>query len=154
MKFHTGRPLTSQAAKAAIERTIKLQGRSGLHLGRRQDDRDARTRSTLVFHLKYAAPLDIISSSAYAAYIYDTKASGSQDLVKWFGAAHDAGTGPYVVGTWKKGQQDELRLNAFKGYWGGWSGKHYTSVALPSSSHSPRRSRSSCSRARSRSASA
>ena len=29
---------------------------------------------------------------------------------------------------WKKGQQDELRLSAFKGYWGGWSGKHYTSA--------------------------
>ena len=42
--------------------------------------------------------------------------------------AHDAGSGPYTVGTWKKGQQDELQLNAFKGYWGGWSGAHYTSA--------------------------
>ena len=33
------------------------------------------------------AELDIISSSAYAAYIYDTKASGSENAVKWFGAA-------------------------------------------------------------------
>jgi peptide/nickel transport system substrate-binding protein len=127
VKFHTGRPLTSQAAKAAIERTIKLKG-GPAYIWDAVKSIATPTPLTLVFHLKFAAPLDIISSSAYAAYIYDTKASGSQNMVKWFGAAHDAGTGPYVVGTWKKGQQDELQLNAYKGYWGGWSGKHYTSA--------------------------
>jgi peptide/nickel transport system substrate-binding protein len=127
VKFHTGRPVTAQAAKAAIERTIKLKG-GPAYIWDSVKTIDAPSPLKLVFHLKYPAPLDIISSSAYAAYIYDTKASGTQDPVKWFGAAHDAGSGPYTVASWKKGQQDELRLSAFKGYWGGWSGKHYTSV--------------------------
>jgi peptide/nickel transport system substrate-binding protein len=127
VKFHTGRPVTAQAAKAAIERTITLKG-GPAYIWDAVKTIATPTPLTLVFHLKFPAPLDIISSSAYAAYIYDTKASGTQNLVKWFGAAHDAGSGPYTVGTWKKGQQDELQLNAFKGYWGGWSGAHYTSA--------------------------
>lgn len=127
VRFHTGRPVTAQAAKAAIERTIKLKG------GPAYIWDAVKTISTpsplkLVFKLKYAAPLDIISSSAYAAYIYDTKAAGPENEVKWFGQAHDAGSGPYTVTSWKKGQQDELQLDAFKGYRGGWSGKHYTRV--------------------------
>jgi peptide/nickel transport system substrate-binding protein len=126
-KFHSGRPVDAQAAKAAIERTIKLKGGPAYIWGAVKTIA-APSPAKLVFHLKYPAPLDIISSSAYAAYIYDTKASGTQDAVKWFAAAHDAGSGPYTVASWKKGQQDELRLSAFKGYWGGWSGKHYTSV--------------------------
>jgi peptide/nickel transport system substrate-binding protein len=127
VRFHTGRPVTAQAARAAIERTIKLKG-GPAYIWDSVKKITAPSPLKLVFKLKYAAPLDIISSSAYAAYIYDTKASGSQDPVKWFGAAHDAGSGPYTVASWKKGQQDELRVDAFKGYWGGWSGKHYTSA--------------------------
>jgi peptide/nickel transport system substrate-binding protein len=126
-KFHSGRPVNAQAAKAAIERTIKLKG-GPAYIWDAVKTIATPTPQTLVFHLKYPAPLDIISSSAYAAYIYDTKAGGAQNEVKWFAAAHDAGSGPYTVASWKKGQQDELRLSAFKGYWGGWSGKHYTSV--------------------------
>jgi peptide/nickel transport system substrate-binding protein len=127
VKFHDGHPLTAAAAKAAIERTIRLKG-GPAYIWDAVKTISTPSPLTLVFKLKYAAPLDIISSSAYAAYIYDTKAAGSQDEVKWFGAAHDAGTGPYTVKQWKKGQQDELYLSAYKGYWGGWSGKHYTSA--------------------------
>jgi peptide/nickel transport system substrate-binding protein len=127
VKFHTGRPVTAQAAKAAIERTIKLKG-GAAYIWDAVKSIAAPTPQTLVFKLKYPAPLDIASSSGYAAYIYDTKAAGSADLTKWFGGARDAGSGPYVISKWKKGQQDELRLDAYKGYWGGWSGAHYTSA--------------------------
>ena len=127
VKFHTGAPLTAQAAKAAIQRTIKLKG-GAAYIWDSVKSIATPTPQTLVFHLKYPAPLDIISSSGYAGYIYDTKAAGSADLVKWFGAAHDSGTGPYVISKWKKGQQDELLVDAYKDYWGGWSGKHYTSA--------------------------
>jgi peptide/nickel transport system substrate-binding protein len=84
--------------------------------------------TTLTFKLKYAAPIDLISSSTYAAFIYDTTAAGDGDLKAWFGQAKDAGTGPYVVGTWKKGDQNELRLEQFPDYWRGWDGAHYKHV--------------------------
>jgi peptide/nickel transport system substrate-binding protein len=125
--FHTGRPLTAQAAKAAIDRTRTLNQGAAYIWGavKRIDAPDAYT---LVFHLKYPAPLDLSASADYAAYIYDTKASGSENLGKWFAAGHDAGTGPYAVQTWQKGQEVELRQKQYTHYWGGWKGSHYTQI--------------------------
>ena len=125
---HAAVRVTSQAAKAAIERTIKLKGGpayiwDAVKTIATPDPADARLPPQVRRRRSTSSrrrPTPPTSTTP--------RPSGSQDLVKWFGAAHDAGTGPYVVGTWKKGQQDELRLNAFKGYWGGWSGKHYTSA--------------------------
>jgi peptide/nickel transport system substrate-binding protein len=127
VKFHTGRPLTAQAAKAAIERTIKL------NQGAAYEWTPVKSISTpdpltLVFRLKYAAPLDSIASSAYAAYIYDTKAAPASKLADWFSAGHESGTGPYQIEQWNKGADVEVRLKQFPQYWGGWSGTHYAHV--------------------------
>jgi peptide/nickel transport system substrate-binding protein len=125
--FHTGRVLDAAAAKAAIDRTIKLNAGASYIWGAVKSIA-APNATTLVFHLKYPAPLDLQASADYAAYIYDTKAAGSADLGKWFEAGHEAGTGPYMLDRWDKGQQVELRLKQFTGYWKGWSGTHYTNV--------------------------
>jgi peptide/nickel transport system substrate-binding protein len=125
--FTTGRPVTAAAAKAAIERTISLKG-GAAYIWDPVKTIDATGPTTLVFHLKYAAPLDLIASSAYAAFIYDTKAAGSGNLGKWFEQGHAAGTGPYQVGSWDKGTENELQLTKNPHYWGGWSGSHYTSI--------------------------
>jgi peptide/nickel transport system substrate-binding protein len=127
VKFHTGRAMDSTAAKEAIERTVSLKG-GPAYIWDSVASIDTPSPTSLVFHLKYAAPLDLISSSAYAAYIYDTKAAGASDLVKWFGTGKDAGTGPYTIGKWAKGQETEVRLDSYPGYWGGWNGKHYTHI--------------------------
>jgi peptide/nickel transport system substrate-binding protein len=127
VKFHTGRPLDAAAAKAAIQRTIALKG-GPAYIWDSVGSIDAADPTTLVFHLKYAAPLDLVASSDYAAYIYDTKAAGSADLKKWLSAGHDAGSGPYTVASWTKGQEVELRLAAFKDYWGGWKPDSYQAV--------------------------
>lgn len=125
--FHTGRPLDAQAAKAAIMRTITLkQGAAYLWDSVRRID--TPDRFTLVFRLKYAAPLDLNAAADYAAYIYDVKAAGAADLAKWFAEGHDAGTGPYTVESWQRGQEVELRQKAYPGYWRGWSGAHYDRV--------------------------
>ena len=127
--FHTGRLMTAQAVKSAIERTIKLnQGAAYIWSAVRSIA--TPSSSTVVFHLKYAAPLDIVASAGYAAYIFDTKASGNEPLAKWFEAAHEAGTGPYAVQTWNSGQEMELVLAAFPKYWRGWSGTHYKRVVF------------------------
>ena len=125
--FHTGRPLTAQAAKAAIDRTRKLK-QGAAYIWDSVKSITTPDQYTLVFHLKYPAPLDLIASADYAAYIYDTAASGSEDLGKWFAAGHDAGTGPYMVQSWQKGQEVELRQVQYPQYWGGWHGAHYTEV--------------------------
>jgi peptide/nickel transport system substrate-binding protein len=85
---------------------------------------------TVVFTLSYPAPLDLIASADYAAYIFDTKASGSEDLGKWFEQGNEAGTGPYMLDSWDKGAEIELRLKAFPDHWGGWDGPHYQNVVF------------------------
>jgi peptide/nickel transport system substrate-binding protein len=127
--FHTGRLMTAQAVKDAIDRTIKLN-QGAAYIWSAVKTIDAPSQDTVVFHLKSAAPLDIIASAGYGAYIFDTRASGSEPLTKWFSAGRDAGTGPYTVETWNSGQETELVLKAFPKYWGGWSGTHYQRVVF------------------------
>lgn len=127
VRFHSGRVLDSTAAKEAIQRTIALKG-GPAYIWDSVASIDAAEPTTLVFHLKYAAPLDLVASSDYAAYIYDTKAAGSGDLKTWLSTGHDAGSGPYTVASWTKGQEVELRLQAFKDYWGGWKPDSYRAV--------------------------
>jgi peptide/nickel transport system substrate-binding protein len=127
--FHTGRLMTAQAAKAAIERTIKLNGGAAYIWGAVKSI-DTPSTYTLVFHLKYPSPLDLEASADYSAYIYDTKAAGSGNLTKWLNVGRDAGTGPYTVQTWNKGQEFEVIEKAFPKYWGGWQGPHYKKVVF------------------------
>jgi peptide/nickel transport system substrate-binding protein len=127
--FHTGGLMTAQAAKAAIERTIKLNGGAAYIWGSVKTI-DTPGPYTLVFRLKYPSPLDLEASADYSAYIYDTHAAGSGNLTKWLNAGRDAGTGPYTVQTWNKGQEFEVTETAFGKYWGGWSGAHYKKVVF------------------------
>lgn len=127
VKFHTGTALTSSVAKAAIERTMKMKG-GAAYIWDPVKSIETPDPQTLVFELKYAAPLDLVSSSGYASYIYDTKAPGGGDLKDYVAKGHDTGTGPYTVASWNKGQEAEVRLGQYKEYWGGWKGSHYTSI--------------------------
>src|SRR5690349_22633591 len=112
VKFHTGRTADAAAAKAAIERTIKLNEGAAYEWGPVKSI-SAPDATTLVFKLKYAAPLDSIASSAYGAYVYDTKAAPAKKLADWFAAGHEAGTGPYELEKWNKGQDVEVRLKKY-----------------------------------------
>src|SRR6516164_5022225 len=131
--FHTGRLMTAQAAKAALQRTIKLGG-GAAYVFTPVKSMSTPNQYTLVFHLSYPAPMDVATSAAYSAYIYDTQAAGSGAssgaLTKWFNTPHDAGTGAYTVQTWNKGQEFEVILKAYPGYWGGWSGPHFKKVVF------------------------
>jgi peptide/nickel transport system substrate-binding protein len=127
VKFHTGRPVTAQAAKAAIQRTIDMNEGAAYEWGPVKSI-TATDAQTLVFRLKYAAPLDAIASSAYGAYVYDTKAAPKAKLGDWFAAGHESGTGPYAIEQWSKGKDVEVRLKQNTDYWKGWDGAHYTHV--------------------------
>ncbi|HEY5989284.1 MAG TPA: ABC transporter substrate-binding protein, partial [Streptosporangiaceae bacterium] len=127
--FHTGRLMTAQAAKAAIQRTMKLGGGASYIWGAVKSI-STPDPDTLVFSLKYASPLDLEASADYSAYIYDTQAAGDGSLGKWLNAAHDAGTGPYTVANYNSGQEFEVILKAYPKYWGGWSGAHYQRVVF------------------------
>ncbi|TQS24724.1 ABC transporter substrate-binding protein [Microbispora sp. KK1-11] len=127
MVFHTGRPVDGSAVKASVERT-KRMGAGAAYVWDSVQQITVKDPLTVEFRLKYAAPLDLIASADYAAYIYDTQAAGTGDLKKWFQAGRDAGSGPYTVASWKKGREKELVLRAFDRYWGGWEGPHYRNI--------------------------
>ncbi len=123
--FHTGRLLTAQAAAAAILRTEKLGG-GAAYVWDAVKSIATPSTYTMVFHLKYPSPLDLEASASYSAYIYDTQAAPKgESLTTWLNTPHDAGTGPYELQTWNKGQEFEVILKAFPGYWGGWQGAHF-----------------------------
>ncbi|WP_336206319.1 ABC transporter substrate-binding protein [Nonomuraea sp. LPB2021202275-12-8] len=123
--FHTGRPLDASAVKASIERTRQTKTGAS-YIWDAVTSIRAEDPSTVTFTLKYAAPLDLVASSAYAAYIYDTQAA--PDLRSWFASGKDAGSGPYTVASWKKGSEHELTLKSYGDYWGGWGRPHYRTV--------------------------
>jgi peptide/nickel transport system substrate-binding protein len=122
--FHTGRELTAEAAKQAIERTMEL-GEAAAYIWGAVKKIETPDDRTLEFRLSYPSPLDLVSSGTYSAYIYDTEAAGGQDLAEWFAEGNDAGTGPYTVSEFNPGDEIELRLEAYPDYWGGWEGAHY-----------------------------
>jgi len=124
VKFHSGATLDAEAAKKAIERTIKLNSGAAYIWGA-VDKIDAPDAATLKFTLKYATPLDLVASSGYAAHIYDTEVV---DEVK--DGRTDAGTGPYTIDSWQKGKETELTLKAYEDYWGGWKPEQYKKVAF------------------------
>ena len=134
--FHTGRLMTAQAAKAAILRTIKLNG-GAAYVWAAVKTIDTPDDYTLVFHLSYPSDLPLEASADYSAYIYDTQAvkgdgeaGGGKALTSWLNAAHDAGTGPYTALTWNKNQEFEVILKEFPKYWGGWPGTHFSKVVF------------------------
>ncbi|MEO3801309.1 ABC transporter substrate-binding protein [Nonomuraea sp. B1E8] len=122
VKFHSGATLDAEAAKKAIERTIEKKG-GAAYIWDSVDTIEAVDATTLKFTLKRAAPLDLIASSGYAAYIYDVGAVDADGKTT-------AGTGPYTIDSWQKGKETELTLKAFEDYWGGWTPEQYKKVAF------------------------
>ena len=112
--------------KASIERTTEIGGGAAYIWG--SVKKIETPDPTTVTSTKYSAPLDLVASASYAAYIFDTQAAGDQDLAKWFAEGNEAGTGPYMLDTWDEGADVELRLKAYPDYWGAWDETHYENV--------------------------
>ena len=55
-------------------------------------------------------------------------AGGAAAVAELVAAGHEAGTGPYELEKWNKGQDVEVRLKKYAGYWKGWDGAHYAHV--------------------------
>jgi len=123
VKFHTGNEMDAAAVKASIERTIS-RGKSATYIWDAVDSIEAVDKYTVVFHLKYAAALDLTASAGYAAFIFDPKFSDHD----WFTAGHDSGTGAYMLQSYKG--LTEVVLTKFDDYWGSWDGNHFDKVVF------------------------
>ncbi|MHB8779152.1 MAG: ABC transporter substrate-binding protein [Anaerolineales bacterium] len=125
VKFHDGTPFNSAAVKFSIERTTTLNGGAAWIWGV-VNEIETPDDYTVIFHLDYAAPLDLIASSGYAAWMISPAAQDKDGA--WFNEGHDAGSGPYTIESYEPGQR--IILTQFAEYWGGWQAGQFDKVVL------------------------
>jgi peptide/nickel transport system substrate-binding protein len=125
VKFHTGGEMDAEAVKFSIERTIE-RGMGASYIWAPVDRIEVADKYTVVFHLKWPAPLDLIAAAAYAAHIFDPDFSDHE----WFLQCHDSGTGPYMVESCTGAGAETVVLTRFNDYWRGWEGKHFDKVVF------------------------
>jgi peptide/nickel transport system substrate-binding protein len=119
VRFHDGATLDADAVVRSIERHRAIGGAafiwapvSGVSA---VDDRTVR------FDLEYPAPIDLIASSLYGAWIVSPRALDAAEADEdYFEAARAAGTGPYQLAEYTP--DAEVVLTAFADYWQGWDG--------------------------------
>ena len=123
--FHDGEIMNANAVKMSIEAAKDHGGASfiwaPLNAITIKDD------YTIVFILKYAAPVDLIASSLYGAWIVSPKALeavAADDT--YFESGKEAGTGPYMLDTYTPDQ--EVVFKKYDNYWGGWKPENYDVV--------------------------
>ncbi len=128
VKFHDGEPLTAEAVKQSIEAAVDHAGASFIWLP--LDSVEAVDNLAVKFNLKYAAPVDLIASSLYGAWIISPKALAEvASKEDYFEAGLEAGTGPYMLESYTPDK--EILMTAFPDYWGGWDDvKHFDKVLL------------------------
>lgn len=126
--FHDGEPLTADAVKQSIEAAAARGGASFIWAA--LDTITAVEPLTVEMRLKYAAPMDLVASSLYGAWIVSPKALAAEAADDtYFEKGIDGGTGPYTIESYTADK--EVLLAKYDGYWGGWSDtNHYDKVLI------------------------
>jgi len=123
--FHDGTKMTSADVKASMERTIAL-GQGAAFNWSAVESVETNGDYEVIINCAYAAPVDLIASSGYAAYVMSAEAV--QKDVEWFNAGNDGGTGPYTIA--QASGMDTVVLKAYDNYWGGWKDNQYKTVLI------------------------
>ncbi|CAB1252289.1 ABC transporter substrate-binding protein [Clostridium sp. MT-14] len=134
VKFHDGTTMTADAVKYSIERTQKKEVGAS-YIWAPVKEIKAIDDYTVQFTLNYAAPLDMIASCPYAAFIISPKVKDKPD--NWLEQGNEDGTGPYKLSSNKMG--DEVVLSKFNDYWKGWNGKHFSKAVIKKTSETSSR---------------
>ncbi len=123
--FHDGSELTAEAVRASIQRTIDLDlGAAFIFLP--IESMTVVDDLNITFTLAWPAPLDIVMSSNYGAYIMS--ADGAEQEGSWFNEGNEAGTGPYTISSYEPSVV--TKLTRFDDYWGGWSDDQFEQVEI------------------------
>ncbi|MGO3148083.1 MAG: ABC transporter substrate-binding protein [Leucobacter sp.] len=125
--FHSGAAVDAESVKLSIEAAQEYGGASFIWAP--LESIEATDESTVVMHLSYSAPMDLIAASTYGAWIVDPEAlAASKDDETYFEEGTDAGTGPYTVADYTPGK--EVVLEAYDEYWNAEGAPHYTTVDI------------------------
>lgn len=125
VKFHDGTDFNAEAVKYSIERALDI-GQGASYIWAPVENVNIIDEYNVEFKLSYSAPLDIIVSSPYAAFIMSPSVKDKPE--NWFELGNEAGTGPYMLESNKMG--DEVILTKFEDYWKGWEGKHFDKAVI------------------------
>ncbi len=125
VKFQNGDPLTAEDVKYSIDRTMAL-GAGASYIWFAVESITVKDPKTVEFTLSYSNPLDLVAATGYAAFIYSKKCVDENN--EWIAEAKGCGTGPYMLKSAKWG--DEVIVEAFPDYWGGWGEKFFSQVVF------------------------
>lgn len=125
VKFHDGTDLNAEAVKKSIDRTMEL-GLGASFIWDSVESIELIDKYEVKFNLKYPAPIDLIASAAYAAFIISPDAAEKDS--DWFNQGNGAGTGPYKIQKAVAGE--EVVLEKFDDYWRPWKENQYTSIIM------------------------
>ncbi len=126
VKFHDGTDLNAEAVKYSIDRTMRIN-KGASYIWAAVKEINVVDEYTVEFVLNYPAPMDLIASTGYAAFIY-SPASVTSDDSEWFSSGQECGTGPYMLQSQVPG--DEVVLTKYEEYWSGWEGEHFDKVVI------------------------
>ncbi len=127
--FHDGSKLTAQQVVNSFNRTMDL-GQGGAYiwdavLAENGGAVEATGEYEVTITCGYPSAMDLVTSSAYAAYVMSDSVL-DQD-VEYFNQGHDGGSGPYMI---TQANGDSVVLQAFADYRGGWTDAQYPYVYI------------------------
>ena len=122
--FHDGTAMTADDVIASINRTQTLDlGPAFIFLS--IIEMNAPDPQTIEFTLEFPAPLDLVMSSNYGAYVMSAEAAATTDA-EWFNAGNSGGTGPYKITSYDP--TGSTMLTQHTEYWDGWDDNQITDV--------------------------
>ncbi|TNF04597.1 MAG: ABC transporter substrate-binding protein [Gammaproteobacteria bacterium] len=125
VKFHDGSDFNAAAAKKSIEYTKGLK-KGAWFVWAGLESIEAPADDTLVLKFNKPTAADLIASGQYATYMIAPAAV--EEGHDWLMAPNAIGTGPYKLGQVEHGQQ--VVLERFTDYWGGWKESQFDRVIL------------------------
>lgn len=136
--FHDGSKLTAQQVVNSFKRSMDL-GQGGAYiwdavLTENGGSIEATGEYEVTITCGYPSAIDLVTSSAYAAYVMSDSVLDKD--TEYFNEGHDGGSGPYMI---TQANGDSIVLKAYEGYRGGWTDAQYPYVYIREVSESSAR---------------
>ena len=123
VKFHDGTALDAETVKLSIERTKAANRAGAFYL---QTLKEVQVVNPMTVRLVGTRPSVFLLYGLPNVYITGKAHLADPDRGAAFFQASVNGTGPYKLARWDRGQQ--VVLEKFDDYWGGWAGRHVSRV--------------------------
>ena len=127
--FHDGSKLTAQQVVNSFKRSMDL-GQGGAYiwdavLEENGGSVEATGEYEVTITCGYPSAMDLVTSSAYAAYVMSDSVIDKD--VEYFNQGIDGGSGPYMIA---QANGDSIVLKAFEDYRGGWTDNQFGYVYI------------------------